>query len=162
MKLLLWGIEGEDYTLNDEGYPTFNYDFQGDNSVLQPRGLKYWGWISHNGIVTSIAEATSESQTAEDRKNLTAHVNRNPVIGMIRFEVDSDEANIDAKLSEMVSNQQTNIFMAESEEACEEAFNTMIEQAEQIGMSTLEEYGNASYPELKAQYDELIAAHAAE
>lgn len=162
MKLLLWGIEGEDYTLNDEGYPTFNYDFQGDNSVLQPRGLKYWGWISHNGIVTSIAEATSESQTAEDRKNLTAHVNRNPVIGMIRFEVDSDEANIDARLSEMVSNQQTNIFMAESEEACEEAFNTMIEQAEQIGMSTLEEYGNASYPELKAQYDELIAAHAAE
>ena len=81
---------------------------------------------------------------------------------MIRFEVDSDEANIDARLSEMVSNQQTNIFMAESEEACEEAFNTMIEQAEQIGMSTLEEYGNASYPELKAQYDELIAAHAAE
>ena len=61
-----------------------------------------------------------------------------------------------------MSNQQTNIFMAESEEACEEAFNTMIEQAEQIGMSTLEEYGNANYGELKAQYDELIAAHAAE
>ncbi len=159
MKLLMWGMEGEDYTLDDAGYPTFNYDFQGDNSVLQPRGLKYWGWISHNGIVTSIAEATSESQTAEDRKNLTAHVNRNPVIGMIRFEVDSDEANIDAKLSEMVKNQQTNIFMAESEEACEEAFQEMLEQAEQIGMSTLEEYGNASYGELKAQYDELIAAN---
>lgn len=159
MKLLMWGMEGEDYTLDDAGYPTFNYDFQGDNSVLQPRGLKYWGWISHNGIVTSIAEATSESQTAEDRKNLTAHVNRNPVIGMIRFEVDSDEANIDAKLSEMVKNQQTNIFMAESEEACEEAFQEMLKQAEQIGMSTLEEYGNASYGELKAQYDELIAAN---
>ena len=34
----------------------------------------------------------------------------------------------------------------------------MIQQAEQIGMKTLEDYGNASYPELKAQYDELIAA----
>ena len=57
-----------------------------------------------------------------------------------------------------MKNQNTNIFMAESEEACEEAFHAMIQQAEQIGMKTLEDYGNASYPELKAQYDELIAA----
>ena len=162
MKLLLWGIEGEDYTLNEDGYPTFTYDYQGDNSVLQPRGLKYWGWISHNGIVTSIAEATAENQTAEDRKNLSAHLDRNPVVGMIRFEVDSDEANIDAKLTEMINNQQTNIFMAESEEACEEAFNTMIEQAEQIGMGTLEEYANAQYPELKEQYDAVLAEHTGE
>ena len=153
----MWGIDGEDYTVDADGYPTFTYDFQGDNSVLQPRGLKYWGWLVHNAIVTSIAEANSESQTAQDRKNLTEHVNRNPVIGMIRFATDSDEANINAKLDEMVKNQNTNIFMAESEEACEEAFNAMIQQAEQIGMGTLEDYGNTTYPELKAQYDELIA-----
>lgn len=157
MKLLMWGIDGEDYTVDADGYPTFTYDFQGDNSVLQPRGLKYWGWLVHNAIVTSIAEANSESQTAQDRKNLTEHVNRNPVIGMIRFATDSDEANINAKLDEMVKNQNTNIFMAESEEACEEAFNAMVQQAEQIGMGTLEDYGNTTYPELKAQYDELIA-----
>ena len=47
--------------------------------------------------------------------------------------------------------------MAESEEACEAAFNAMLEQAEQIGMGTLEEYANASYPDLKAQYDEILA-----
>lgn len=155
MRLLMWGIEGEDYNLDSEGYPTFNYDFQGDNSVLQPRGLKYWGWLVHNAIVTSIAETNADSQTAQDRKNLTDHVKRNPVIGMIRFETDSDEANINAKLDEMVKNQQTNIFMAESEAACEEAFNAMIQQAEQIGMSKMEEYGNISYPELKKQYDEI-------
>lgn len=83
---------------------------------------------------------------------------RNPVIGMIRFATDSDEANINAKLDEMVKNQQTNIFMAENEEACEEAFQEMIQQAEQIGMSRLEEYGNQSYPELKKEYNEIIAA----
>lgn len=43
--------------------------------------------------------------------------------------------------------------MAESEEA----FNAMLQQAEQIGMGTLEDYGNTTYPELKAQYDELVA-----
>lgn len=158
MKLLMWGIEGEDYSLNDEGYPVFTYDFQGADSELKPRGLKYWGWLVHNNIVTSIAEATSESQTAIDKMNLTKHVQRYPVIGMIRFETDSDEANINSKLEEMVDNQQTNIFMAESEEACEEAFNEMIAQAEQIGMNKLEDYGNQIYPDLKTQYDEILAA----
>ena len=155
MKLLMWGIEGEDYTLDGDGYPVFNYDFQGDNSVLQPRGLKYWGWMVHNNIVTSIAEANSDSQTAEDRKNLSSHTVVNPVIGMIRFETDSDEANIQAKLNEMCSNQQTNIFMADSEEACEAAFNEMLDVAKQIGMEKLDEYGNASYPELKAEYEKV-------
>ena len=82
---------------------------------------------------------------------------RNPVVGMIRFETDSDESNTNTKLDEMVKNQNTNIYMAESEEACEAAFNAMLEQAEQIGMGTLEEYANASYPDLKAQYDEILA-----
>lgn len=157
MKLLMWGIEGEDYTVDDAGYPEFTYDFQGDNSVLQPRGLKYWGWLVHNSIVTSIAEAKSDSQTATDRKNLTEHLNVNPVIGMIRFETDSTEANIQAKLDEMVNNQQTNIFMADSEEACEAAFNEMMKLADQIGMEQLVTYGNEKYPELKVAYDEVVA-----
>ena len=111
----------------------------------------------HNAIETSIAEVNAGSQTATDKMNLTAHVVRNPVIGMIRFETDSEEANINAKLDEMVKNQQTNIFMADSEEACEAAFNEMLQQAEDIGMGILEEYGNKSYPELKKQYAEIIA-----
>lgn len=78
-------------------------------------------------------------------------------MGMIRFETDSDESNINTKLDEMVKNQNTNIFMAESEEACEAAFNEMIAQAEQIGMSTLEDYANQTYPDLKARYDEILA-----
>ena len=110
MKLLMWGIEGEDYTVDSEGYPDFTYGFSGGQHSSSARGLKYWGWLVHNAIVTSIAEANSESQTAQDRKNLTAYVKRNPVIGMIRFVTDSDEANINAKLDEMVKNQQTNIL----------------------------------------------------
>ena len=82
----------------------------------------------------------------------------NPVIGMIRFETDSEEANIQAKLNEMTTNQQTNIFMAESEEACENAFQEMLKLADQIGMKQLDDYGNASYPELKAEYEEVTAS----
>ena len=155
MKLLMWGIEGEDYTLNEGGYPVFNYNFQGDNSVLQPRGLKYWGWLVHNAIVTAIADATSESETAYARAAVTPYVNRNPVIGMIRFETDSDEAVIEAKLAEMIKAEEINIYMAESEEACEAAYNEMLSKADRIGVQQLCEYGNTTYTELKPQYDAI-------
>lgn len=156
MRLLMWGIEGEDYTLDSEGYPNFNYDFQeGD---LQPRGLKFWGWLVHNAIVTSIAEANVDTQTATARRNMTKYVSRNPSIGMIRFDTDSEEANISTKLNEMVRNQQTYILMAESEAECVKAYNDMLQKAEEIGMKKLEDYGNKAYPNLKAKFDEINAA----
>lgn len=158
MKLLMWGIEGEDYTLNEDNYPVFNYNFQGDNSVLQPRGLKYWGWLVHNEVVTGIADVTSNSMTAQGRIAAATVAERNPVIGMIRFETDSEESVISAKLTEMLKSEEINVYMAESEEACEAAFNAMIEKANSIGMQTLVDYGNAQYPELAAQYDALLAA----
>ena len=65
MKLLMWGIEGEDYTLDGDGYPVFNYDFQGDNSVLQPRGLKYWGcWYT----ITSLRVLQRQIQTLRQQR----------------------------------------------------------------------------------------------
>lgn len=155
MKLLMWGIEGTDYTLNDKGYPVFNYNFQGDNSVLQPRGLKYWGWLVHNSIVTGIADATSDSQTAKARNAFAPYVVRNPVIGLIRFETDSQENVIKAKLDELIKTEQVKILMAESEAACEEAYNAMLAKAESIGMSKLVAYGNATYAKLKPEYDKI-------
>lgn len=154
--LLLWGIEGEDYTLNDDGYPVFNYDFQGDNSVLQPRGLKYWGWLCCDEIGMAIADVTSNSLTAQVRLETAKIAERIPVIGMIRFETDSEESVISSKLAEMIKSEEINVYMAESEEACEAAFNAMIEKANSIGMQTLVDYGNAQYPELAAQYAEII------
>ena len=155
MKLLMWGIEGEDYTLNEGGYPVFNYNFQGDNSVLQPRGLKYWGWLVHNNIVTSIADATSDTSTARARAAMTPYVKLNPAIGLIRFETDSDEAVIQAKLNDMISAEEINILMAETEEACEAAYAAMLAKAEQIGVEALCASANERYADLKAKYDEV-------
>jgi len=155
MKLLMWGIEGEDYTLNEGGYPVFNYNFQGDNSVLQPRGLKYWGWLVHNNIVTAIADATTTSDTAKARAAMTNILKLNPAIGLIRFETDSDEAVIQAKLGDMISAEEINILMAETEEACVAAYEAMLAKAEQIGVQKLCDSANERYVELKAAYDEV-------
>jgi putative aldouronate transport system substrate-binding protein len=155
MRLLMWGIEGEDYTLNDKGYPAFKYNFQGDNSVLQPRGLKYWGWLVHNAIVTGIADATSDSQTAKARNAFSNYVVHNPVIGLIRFETDSDEQVISTKLTDMIKTEEVKIYMAESEAACEQAYSDMLKKAESIGMSKLVTYGNEKYTLLKPEYDKI-------
>ena len=157
MKLLMWGIEGEDYTLNKEGYPQFNYDFQGDNSVLEPRQLKYWGWLVHNEVVTGIADVTANSMTAQARMGTATIAVRNPVIGMIRFEADSEESIISTKIAEMVKSEEINIYMAESEAACEAAYEAMIQKANDLGMQKLVEYGNAQYPELAAEYEKIRA-----
>lgn len=155
MKLLMWGVEGTDYKLNDKGYPVFNYNFQGDNTVLQPRGLKYWGWLVHNTIVTGIADATSDTQTAKARNAFAPFVIRNPVIGLIRFETDSQEQVISAKLAEMIKTEEVKIYMAESAAACEEAYKSMLEKAETIGLSKLVAYGNETYKKLKPEYDKI-------
>lgn len=155
MKLLMWGIEGEDYTLNSEGYPMFKYNFQGDNTVLQPRGLKYWGWLVHNAVVTGIADATSDTQTAKARNAFSAYTVYNPAIGMIRFEADSEEQIISSKLNEMLSSEEINILMAESEEACEAAYYAMLDKAETIGLSKLMESANNTYLKLKPEYDKI-------
>ncbi len=155
MKLLMWGIEGDDYTLDDKGYPTFKYDFQGDNSVLQPRGLKYWGWLVHNAIVTGIADANSDSQTAKARASITKYVKHDPVIGMIRFVTDSEESIINNKLTEMIKAEEVRVLMADSEEACVAAYNEMIKKADQIGMAKIEKYGNDTYSKLKPEYEKI-------
>lgn len=155
MKLLMWGIEGEDYTLNNDGYPVFNYNFQGDNTVLQPRGLKYWGWLVHNAVVTGIADATSDTQTAISRNAWGEYTEYNPVIGMVRFEADSEEQVVQTKLDEMLKSEEINILMAESEEACEKAYRAMLDKAETIGLSKLMNSANEIYQKLKPEYDKI-------
>jgi putative aldouronate transport system substrate-binding protein len=155
MRLLMWGIEGTDYTLNQNGYPVFKYNFQGDNSVLQPRGLKYWGWLVHNAIVTGIADATSTSPTALARNSWSSHVERNPVIGLIRFATDSQEQIIRAKVDDAVKTEEIKIYMAESEASCEAAYKSLLKKLDTLGLKKLLDYGNKQYKVLKPQYDKI-------
>ena len=86
---------------------------------------------------------------------MTPYVKLNPAIGLIRFETDSDEAVIQAKLNDMISAEEINILMAETEEACEAAYAAMLAKAEQIGVEALCASANERYADLKAKYDEV-------
>jgi putative aldouronate transport system substrate-binding protein len=95
--------------------------------------------------------------TADARAKITPFLTRNPIIGMIRFETDSNESIIESKLLELIKNENINIYMAESEEACEAAYNDLIAKAESIGLIDLEAYGNNEYLQLSKEYETIKA-----
>ena len=153
-KFLNWGIEGTDYTLDDQGYPIFNYDKESD-ADLKPRGLKYWGWMVSGAYVNGVTNYHTGGEMLPALESMATITERNPVIGMITFEPDSEESVILSKITEMVTTEQIKIYMAESEEECEQAFQNMLSTAESIGMQKLEDYANSVYPDLKAEYDKI-------
>lgn len=153
-KMLNWGIEGTDYTLDDQGYPEFNYDKESD-ADLKPRGLKYWGWMVSGAYVNGVTNYHTGGEMLPALESMATIAERNPVIGMVSFEADSEESVILSKINEMITTEQIKVYMAESEEACEQAFQNMLSTAESIGMEKLEDYANSVYPELKAEYDQI-------
>lgn len=154
MKLLSWGVKDTDYTVDDRGYPKFNYDKE-NNAELEARGLKYWGWLVGNAYVNGVTNYNTGGQMLSAMENLATITEHNPVVGMIRFTPDSDEAVISAKIRDMVTTEEIKVFMANSEAECEAAFNEMLATAEELGMSSLEEYANKNYPALRAEYDKI-------
>ncbi len=153
-KLLNWGVEGTDYTIDENGYPKFNYDKESD-ADLKPRGLKYWGWMVCDAYVVGVTNYNTGGEMLPALESMATITERNPVLGMITFEPDSDESVILSKINEMITTEQIKVYMAASEEECEQAFQTMLSTAESIGMQTLEDYANSVYPELKAEYDQI-------
>ena len=153
-KMLNWGIEGTDYTLDDQGYPEFNYDKESD-ADLKPRGLKYWGWMVSGAYVNGVTNYHTGGEMLPTLESMATIAERNPVIGMVSFEADSEESVSLSKINEMITTEQIKVYMAESEEACEQAFQNMLSTAESIGMEKLEDYANSVYPELKAEYDQI-------
>ena len=64
-------------------------------------------------------------------------------------EADSDEQIIKSKLDTMVKAEEMKIYLAESEEACEQAYNDMIELARSQGMDELDAWANEAYQAAK-------------
>ena len=115
----------------------------------------WWPYDTWEGAIPEKFDEITGVKIEAIRAAITPYLVQNPVIGLIRMETDSDEAVIQAKLNDMVGNEEINILMAESEEECVAAYEAMLAKADQIGVAKLVEYGNATYSELKPQYDAI-------
>jgi putative aldouronate transport system substrate-binding protein len=157
-KLGLWGVEGEHWTmdksLEEGGYPEFTYNSQ--SAVEQKElGSVWWGLLIDDGIYEQVQRYVPGTPTTEAMIDAKQYTKNNPLIAGIVLPVDSEYQIIKAELDNMVTNEESKIYLAESEEEAKQAFDAMLDTAKKIGMEKLNEYANDQYQELLEEFKNL-------
>ncbi len=149
-KLTMFGIEGEHWTWNDEGYPNLNYD-PTDAAFVESNGIKWW-YLYNDAITEGLfgyVPGTQTTQALMETKEITKH---KPELGLIQAGPDSEERTIKTKIDEMIKNEKVRIYLADSEEEAMRAYDEMIKNAEQIGLQGLVDWANGVYQKKKGLF----------
>ena len=151
--LSLWGEEGTDWNWDEEhSYPVLNYDFE---SPTESDGMKFWGWIYHDGVRNTLPGYGNEGQTFKAREAATSISETNPVLGMLRMGADSEEQTIMNNLVELYNNMTAQIITASTPEESKALYQEMLSTAKSMGADKLDQWADSKYAEKKAAYDEI-------
>lgn len=146
-KLTMFGVEGEHWTWNSEGYPEFTYS-QADSDYKASTGISWWIFYN-DGITAGLAgyvPGTQKTQALLETKAITVY---KPQLGLIQTQPDSDEKTIKTKIDEMIKNEKVKIYLAKSEEEAMEGYENLVKNAEKIGLNRLVEWANQTYQSKK-------------
>jgi putative aldouronate transport system substrate-binding protein len=147
-RLSYWGRENIDWTWNEAGYPEFKYDKNNDG-VIQKLGAQWWGRLGHSQVTESLNQYAPDSETAKANEALAPYRSRNNILALVQPEPDTKEKIIEDNLTTMVQKEEVKIYLADSEQEAADAFDSMLQKAEQIGITTLEQWATARYKELR-------------
>ncbi|WP_068787012.1 extracellular solute-binding protein [Paenibacillus phocaensis] len=146
-KLTMFGVEGEHWTWNEEGYPNLKYD-PSDADFINSNGIKWW-YLYNDGVMEGLqgyVPGTQKTQALMERKAVTIY---KPAIGLIQTQPDSKEKTIKTKIDEMVKNEKVKIYLANSEEEAVANYEKMIKNAEAMGLQELVDWANGIYQQKK-------------
>ncbi|MBB3113695.1 putative aldouronate transport system substrate-binding protein [Paenibacillus phyllosphaerae] len=149
-KLTMFGIEGEHWTWNEEGYPNLKYS-TADSDFVNGNGIKWW-FLYSDAIVEGLwgyVPGTQTTQALIETKEKTVY---KPEIGLIQVQADSAEKTIKTKIDEMVTNEKVKIYLAKSEDEAAKLFENMLKTADKIGLAKLDDWANKTYAEKKALF----------
>lgn len=150
-KLTMFGVEGEHWTWNEEGYPNLKYS-PADSDFINGNGIKWW-FLYSDAIVEGLwgyVPGTQTTQALIETKEITTY---KPELGMIQVRADSQERSIKTKIDEMVTNEKVKIYLAKSEEEAAQLFENMLKNADKIGLQKLEDWANQTYAEKKSLFN---------
>jgi putative aldouronate transport system substrate-binding protein len=151
--LSLWGEEGVDWDWDEEhSYPILNYDFEDPNKA---DGMKFWGWIYHDGVRNTLPGYGNAGQTFKAREAATSISETNPVLGMLRMGADSEEQTIMNNVVELYNNMTAQIITASTPEDSKALYQEMLETAKNMGVEKLDDWADSKYAANKAAYDEI-------
>jgi putative aldouronate transport system substrate-binding protein len=147
-KLVMFGIEGEHWTMNPQGYPEFKYN-TADGDFTVKNGLKWW-YLYSDAIVEGLRGYVPGTQNTEALMQAKKITKIRPDLGLIQPLADSEERTIKTKIVEMVNNEKVKIFLAKSDEEAAKAYENMVKTAKQIGLEKYEKWANEQYAKKKA------------
>ncbi|GBF73485.1 ABC transporter substrate-binding protein [Paenibacillus sp. 598K] len=150
-KLTMFGIEGEHWTWNEEGYPDLKYN-PNDSSFVESNGIK-WFYFYNDAITEglwSYVPGTSTTQALTEIKAITQY---RPQLGVIQSGPDSEERTIKTKIDEMIKNEKVKIYLASSEEEAMAHYENLLKTAEQIGLNKLVAWANETFEKKKSLFD---------
>lgn len=149
-KLTMFGIEGEHWTWNEEGYPNLKYN-PADSDFVNSNGIKWW-FLYSDAIVEGLWGYVPGTQTTQALLETKAITIYKPEVGMIQVKADSEEKTIKTKIDEMVTNEKVKIYLAKSDEEAVQRYETMMKNAEKIGLQKLDDWANKTYEEKQSLF----------
>lgn len=151
-RLGVWGIEGEDWTWNEEGqFPVMKYDM--NNAEVQKEfGYVYWGLLGSSGVTEALQRYDEKALQTPWGLALRDTLKFNPALGLVATNPDTDEQVIESQIKNMVATEELKIYMAKSEEEAKKAYEKMIAQMESMGLSKLEAWATTKYKEYQKNF----------
>ena len=138
----MWGREGTDYTLGEDGVPNFSDEFlaaRADSTLLEK-----WNWRFNFGssalTETYLNYAGVEADILKDFTTWGKNFKSYPEVGAAQPLSSSDEGVIYSKLEELRKNYEAKIIFTNSDEEFENAYQELQDAAKKIGVDAYNEY----------------------
>lgn len=150
-----WGREGTEYTLNDKGLPEFSEEWKETKKDPDAMNKKYnqYFYFGVNAVDELLGDYMDMSE--EDLADCTAYkegYKNYPEIGIATPMSSSDEGIIEAKLKEMLKAEEARVIFSADDEEFEKNYEGLMENAEKIGVETLNSYMTDKVKEVKEKY----------
>lgn len=146
-KLTMFGVEGEHWTWNDEGYPNLKYN-PSDEEFVNTNGIKWW-YLYNDGVTEGLLSYVPDTQMTKALMERKAFMVYKPQLGLIQTQPDSEEKTIKTKIDEMVKTEKVKIYLAKSEAEAIANYENMVKNAEKMGLQKLVDWANETYQKKK-------------
>ncbi|MDO5422292.1 MAG: extracellular solute-binding protein [Eubacteriales bacterium] len=150
-----WGREGIEYTLDENGLPVFSEEWKETKKDPDAMNQKYNQYFYFG--VTGVEENLGDwvDMDADDLADCTAYkegYKNYPEIGIAAPASSSDEGVIEAKLEEMMKAEVARVIFSADDEEFEKNYESLMSNAEKIGVETLNSYMTEKVKEIKEQF----------
>lgn len=152
--LTQWGIEGEQYTLTEDGLLQRPEGFA--DLTAQETGVSAWYFMA-SGLGEAVNTASTRlsapdySQGQDLREFRKEYYVRQPALAFTTPQADTDEYTIYTKLVDLWTNSQVELY---SSTDFESSYNTFMENCQTIGIDTLNAYYTQAFQDALETYEE--------